>query len=104
MRFVGPVGSVVSDGVGAHLVAALGESLSNIVRHADATWVTVTLDVTTEIDLLVRDDGRGFVAGRSGSGLRNIDQRAGLLGGSCAVESEPGSGTTVRWTVPRRSS
>ena len=78
--------------------------MSNIVRHAGAGRVEVVLDVDDDIALTVRDDGAGLAAGRAGNGLRNIRQRAELLGGSCDVISEPGSGTTVTWTAPRKAS
>jgi signal transduction histidine kinase len=99
----GPVDSVVSVDVRDQLLAVLREALSNIVRHAEATSVSIQLDVADDICLEVTDDGRGLGSGTAGNGLRNIRERAELLGGSCAVRSEPGRGTTVTWTVPRRS-
>jgi signal transduction histidine kinase len=85
------------------------EGLTNIVRHASASLVTVRLlqdldDLTIEI----RDDGVGFDPqlfdttdsdGR-GLGLRGMRERASILGGSLQIESAPGRGTTVRIRIP----
>jgi signal transduction histidine kinase len=83
------------------------EATSNIIRHARASAVTITLaHDEREVVLLIADDGRGFHPGRSGrragDGLRNMAERARLLGGHLDVTSAPGSGTTVRLTVPLR--
>ncbi|MCW2789262.1 MAG: hypothetical protein JWP56_1565 [Aeromicrobium sp.] len=102
VRLTGPVDGVVSDVVREHLLAVVGETLSNIVRHAEASRVLLELDVSSEIDLRVGDDGRGLGAAKVGTGLRNIRQRAELLGGSCEIDSSPG-GTMIHWTVPRRA-
>jgi signal transduction histidine kinase len=82
------------------------EALTNVVKHAAATSVTVHLDrADGSVSLLVEDDGRGFDPGdRSISarrlGLVSMHERAVDLGGSLVVESEPDVGTTVRAKVP----
>jgi signal transduction histidine kinase len=102
LRFVGPVNAAVTPAVGPHLSAVLGEALSNVVRHAGADEVEVVLDGGhgEAVALTVRDNGLGIPARVPRSGLRNMDERAAALGGSCTVDSEPGAGTTVVWTVP----
>ena len=50
--------------------------------------------------LVVTDDGIGLPEDVQESGLRNIRERATKLGGTCTIESSPGEGTTVTWTVP----
>ncbi|MET0954107.1 MAG: histidine kinase, partial [Aeromicrobium sp.] len=102
VRLTGPVDGVVSDVVREHLLAVVGETLSNIVRHAEASRVLLELDVSSDIDLRVGDDGRGLGAAKVGTGLRNIRQRAELLGGTCEIDSSSG-GTMIHWTVPRRA-
>jgi signal transduction histidine kinase len=101
LEFSGPVQSVIDDVVAGHVVAVLGEALSNVVRHAGATSVRVTLAVDDQVELLVVDNGRGFEAGGISSGLGNLNLRAESLGGCCTVESVPGRGTALRWRVPR---
>jgi signal transduction histidine kinase len=80
------------------------EALSNAVRHARATTITVELKAELDgVELLVVDDGVGFVAsGRTGSGLglRSIDERVRLARGQVTVESQPGEGTRVFVRIP----
>jgi signal transduction histidine kinase len=62
------------------------ESLTNVLRHADAR--TATVDLHREPDALivrVRDDGRGGVPRNAGYGLAGMRERAGLLGGRVAA-------------------
>jgi len=75
------------------------ETLTNCVRHSDATRVEVAL---TESDgahrVIIRDDGRGFDAKRpaeGGLGLIGIAERVRELGGTLNIDSEPGKGATV---------
>ncbi|HZX31801.1 MAG TPA: response regulator [Rhodocyclaceae bacterium] len=80
------------------------ESLTNVLRHADARRVDVVLNCCERgMELTVRDDGRGFdpssVGGES-FGLLNIRERATILGGEATVESEPGEGTRVSIRIP----
>lgn len=104
LRLDGPVDSVITDDVRAHLVAVLGEAMSNIVRHAKAGHVAVKIDASADITLVVSDDGQGLEPWQAGTGLRNIRERAALLAGHCAVDSRLGEGTTITWSVPRRVS
>jgi two-component system sensor histidine kinase UhpB len=79
------------------------ETLSNAIRHAQATQVVVTLIATpTEIALQIEDDGRGFEAGSAtrGLGLLGAGERAAALGGELRLTSTPGSGTRIRLTLP----
>ena len=46
------------------------------------------------------DDGRGLAGHVQESGLRNMRERAERRGGTLLVESAPGEGTTLTWTVP----
>jgi two-component system, NarL family, sensor histidine kinase UhpB len=79
------------------------ESLTNVMRHADATRALLSLDWGEDrIVLTVRDDGRGFSAnvgeGRS-AGLAGMRERAMLVGGDLSIESRPGEGTEVRLEI-----
>ena len=100
LRFEGPVNSAVSTRTAPHLAAVLGEVLTNIARHAGATSVWVQLAAGRQVVLTVGDDGCGMAPDVSESGLRNIRERAEDLEGSCTVESAPGEGTVITWTVP----
>jgi len=80
------------------------EGLTNVVRHARATRVSVLLEQRRgSLNLIIEDDGIGFVVHEvlvspekaKRLGLRGMRERVALLGGSMAVESSPGSGTTL---------
>ncbi|MGZ6812390.1 MAG: GAF domain-containing protein [Nocardioidaceae bacterium] len=102
LRFVGPVGHAIDDGIAPHLLAVLAEALSNVVRHAGARNVDVVVEAADLVRLTVCDDGKGIPEDAVPNGLRNLRERAEQLGGSCVVESAEGKGTTVLWQVPSR--
>src|SRR4051794_18451256 len=95
----GPVRSVVSADIAPHLLAVLGETLSNAIRHSGATQIDVRVCAGDSLDLVVSDNGRGFPDEVQESGLRNVRDRAIQLGGVCEVRSSA-EGTTVSWSVP----
>ena len=80
------------------------ESLTNIVKHARATSVSVVLTRKDDsVSVVVEDDGVGFEPGREpdgGIGLAGMRERVALLGGRLAIESRPGAGTTFVAEVP----
>ena len=81
------------------------EALTNVGRHAGATGVRVGLErSTSDLLLMVADDGRGFdpatSPGGGGFGLRGMSERVGLAGGRLEIVSAPGAGTTLRATFP----
>jgi signal transduction histidine kinase len=88
----------------AHVVAICQEALSNAVRHARARTVHIEVSAGQDrLQLVIRDDGRGIVPGsEAGSGLRNMRDRARLLGGDLEVVGTVGEGTVVRLDVPWR--
>ncbi|BAJ26783.1 MULTISPECIES: GAF domain-containing protein [Kitasatospora] len=91
----------VPPAVADHLVAVLGEALSNAARHARAGRVEVTLQAAGgQVALTVQDDGIGIPAQGRRSGLRNIEERARTLGGALAVTAPPTGGTVLNWTAP----
>lgn len=81
------------------------ELLTNVMKHAQANQVLITLQNTGEhIHLKVTDDGIGFnkstLSMFSGFGLFNIQERLGDLGGYLDLESTPGKGTSATIVVP----
>jgi signal transduction histidine kinase len=82
------------------------EAVTNVVRHAHASSLTVTLDIERDrATFSVGDDGVGFdpsartIRSRR-LGLTSMRERAQGLGGKLTVDSHPGKGTTVRLEVP----
>ena len=95
----------VSPEAAEYLLNALREALSNAARHARATAVEVSVEVdrASQLVLRVTDDGTGIPAAVHRSGLGNLAQRAGSLGG--VLELNPaggpgGRGTALVWRVP----
>lgn len=94
----------LSDAKAIGLFRILQEALTNVMRHAQAH--TVELSLTLEGDdlcLTVSDDGQGFVptTGRSTSfGVVGMRERVLIMGGSLSLESELGEGTTLSVRVP----
>jgi signal transduction histidine kinase len=90
-----------------YLLTALREALSNTARHAQATRVEVSVEVDQADQLVLRvtDNGTGIPADVHRSGLRNLAQRAGILGGVLELgpAARPGGGTALVWRVPRMS-
>ena len=83
------------------------EALSNISRHASASRVSFSLRRGEgSIRLMIRDNGSGFdpasVSGREGLGLIFMRERGGDDGGSFAIDSQSGRGTTLTLLVPLR--
>jgi signal transduction histidine kinase len=80
------------------------ESLTNVLKHADARRVSVVLTRTDgRIKAVIEDDGKGFdptAADGAGVGLVGMRERIELLDGTLAVESSETSGTTVAAEVP----
>lgn len=84
------------------------EALTNVTRHADATWVRVRmLSAQDDIRVEVQDNGRGLdrssISPRS-RGLQGMLERMKLVGGSLTIDSIPGQGTTLRGFISRPSS
>jgi signal transduction histidine kinase len=104
VRLAGLIDGRVGDAVGVQLLAVLREALSNVVRHAGASRVTVTVEVTgSDLVATVMDDGAGAGPGErlGGKGLASLRHRAEALGGFLELGAgADGTGTTVRWQVP----
>ncbi|MFG2090543.1 MULTISPECIES: GAF domain-containing protein [unclassified Spirillospora] len=101
VRLDGLLDTAVDDETGDHLLAVVREALSNVARHARATETMVVIDVGDEdLTLRVEDDGVGIPQGGRRSGLRNMSDRAGGLGGDCTTRDRPGGGTVLVWRVP----
>lgn len=83
------------------------EALTNVIKHAEAKSVKINLRFLSDaVDIQVNDDGQGFdpqarrSSGRVSWGLRNMEERASLLGGRFQIRSSPGRGTTLEVSIP----
>ena len=103
-----PVGQFFSIEEQRHLYRLLQESLNNVIKHAHAKNIQVRArQVGDEIVLAVHDNGCGFdveavskTTGKTrGIGLQAIAERVKLLGGKMEINSRPGMGTSVIFTL-----
>ena len=100
VQYTGPL-SVVDAALADHAEAVVREAVSNAVRHADATTLTVNVAVDDDLCIDVVDDGRGIPADITGSGgLTNLRRRAEDAGGQFSVERLPAGGTHLNWLAP----
>ncbi|MEU5551844.1 sensor histidine kinase [Micromonospora sp. NPDC047793] len=92
----------LSPAIDVTLFRVAQEALHNVVRHARASRVGLTLSYLTDVVLLdVRDDGRGMNGGSAqGFGLRSMMQRVRSVGGVVEIESAPGEGSAISVRVP----
>ncbi|HEY3322799.1 MAG TPA: ATP-binding protein, partial [Planctomycetota bacterium] len=86
------------------LYQAARELLHNVMKHASAKAVHVTLKITEgSAGLVVADDGTGILPNRSiasGFGLFSLRERLNHLGGNLSISSLPGKGTEITVHVP----
>jgi signal transduction histidine kinase len=76
------------------------EALANVVKHASASGVTLTVTVgESEVAMEIADDGVGG-AGPPGRGLANIADRVNALDGHLVIDSPPGAGTRLVVMIP----
>ncbi len=90
--------------VQVELLRIVSEGLNNVRKHADATIVRITAEVSDgELLMTITDNGRGFDQSQAfdkGMGLQGMRERARLIGGSLLVMSELSGGTTVEVRAP----
>ena len=99
----------VSAEVETTLYRVIQEALNNVAKHSGAKYASIILHhASGHVELLIEDDGSGFDATkprpapneRGGLGLRGIQERLSLLGGTLNVESAPQQGTTIVVRIP----
>lgn len=84
------------------------EVMNNIIKHAKASSITVNVHYLPGNFLLqIKDNGQGFDISltnidieKSGSGIKNMQNRSRLIGATFDIESEPAIGTTVKISLP----
>lgn len=102
IHYTGPL-SVVDAVLADHAEAVVREAVSNAVRHARATTLTVQVAIEDDLRIEVTDDGCGMPDEITGSGLTNLRRRAEQVDGAFTVERPPGGGTLLRWSAPLQS-
>jgi signal transduction histidine kinase/ligand-binding sensor domain-containing protein len=97
--------SALAPEVRHHLFLVVKEAMNNVVKHSQATEVTLTLKVVANtLEIRIADNGRGFlpdaIAQSKRHGVPNMRARVEQLGGKFEVSSEPGKGTAIRVLIP----
>ena len=85
--------------IGVYYVVA--EALTNAIRHAHATVISVSAECRDEhLHLSIEDDGVGGADPGTGTGLTGLGDRVAALGGTMQIASRPGTGTRLRILIP----
>jgi signal transduction histidine kinase len=91
-----------------NLFLAYKEAVHNVVKHAEATILTVdAIPNPAQIELGVEDNGKGFdpeMAQANGNGLQNFQKRMAEINGTVHLASSTGQGTRLTFTIPRSHS
>ncbi|MBI1295413.1 GAF domain-containing protein [bacterium] len=93
----------------AHLYRIAQEALNNALKHAEATMITVLLQIEDNgVTLTIQDNGKGFElehANESGGiGLKSMHERAQQLSGVLHVQTKPGGGVSICVCLPLKQS
>jgi two-component system, NarL family, sensor histidine kinase DevS len=99
VQYTGPL-SVVDADLAEHAEAVVREAVSNVVRHAEATTLTVSVTVADDVCIEVIDNGKGISGDITGSGLTNLRRRAEDVGGTFTIDQTPTGGCKLRWCAP----
>lgn len=79
------------------------ELINNVLKHSEAKNVSLQIGYRDQqIILMIEDDGKGFdiTAHRNGYGLKNLEARTKLLGGTMNIDTRPGNGTRILIEIP----
>jgi signal transduction histidine kinase len=101
---VEPIDNLFSEADEINVYRIVQECLNNIVKHSGATEVSVTITKSLRaVIIAIEDNGRGFdvlAQGATGLGLKDITERARILGGTQQIDSVPGRGTRITTQLP----
>ncbi|MDP4263530.1 MAG: PAS domain S-box protein [Bacteroidota bacterium] len=95
--------ALLSDNMKLMLFRIIQEQVNNIIRHAQASSIKIDLQTGEgKVMLSITDNGKGFdpKSIKKGLGFNNMNNRAGLFGGTIRIDSAPGKGCTVQVTIP----
>lgn len=98
--------SLVPGNLRLSLFRIIQEKISNIIRHAEATKISIRLSNDAEqIYLTITDNGKGFdpMVAKEGLGLKNIRTRTALFNGKMELKTAPGDGCILSVTIPLKA-
>lgn len=92
----------VSNDVSRNIYMIVKEALQNIVKHAHASTVQLTVKLNGVLQVSIEDNGSGFDHSKvtKGNGLNNLYSRSKLIGADIKIDSELGKGSTLLLFIP----
>ena len=100
LRFAGPLDVAVTGALAADTLAVIREATSNCARHAHATRLDISIDLTNSLLLVeIIDNGRGMGTSSRSSGLSNMRRRAEAHRGTLSITTPARGGTHLTWTA-----
>lgn len=99
VRIDGPIDTVVPADIAADAEAVVREGVSNAVKHASASAISVQVTAAERLVIVISDDGVGIPEDVTHSGLANMAERAAAHGGNF-VSANAQPGTRLEWVVP----
>jgi signal transduction histidine kinase len=96
---------VIDDNISLILFRVLQESLTNVVRHSEATVVEIYLrQIRNKIDLFIKDNGKGIdedkINSISSMGITGIKERVKSVSGNVIIKGEKNAGTIIEVQIP----
>jgi signal transduction histidine kinase len=101
VRIIGASDERLPEAVEAGAYFVVAESITNAVKHANASGIEIRLErLPGGLRIEIADDGRGGADPAAGTGLRGLSDRIEALGGRFSVADRPGGGTVVSVDLP----
>jgi signal transduction histidine kinase len=95
--------AIINDELKLNIFRIVQEQINNIIKHAQATNINISLESDDQaVNIVVADDGKGFDTSKkkSGIGIKNMMNRVESFNGEMKVESAPGKGTSFFVRLP----
>ncbi|HNB32851.1 MAG TPA: hypothetical protein PLJ79_03440, partial [Bacteroidia bacterium] len=83
--------------ISRNILMIVKESLQNIVKHSNASKVSIRIEIQPVFKLIITENGIGFSMNEktTGNGLRNMSERSKTIGASLNISSKPGEGSIL---------
>jgi signal transduction histidine kinase len=89
----------ISQSFRRNIYLVVKEAVHNVIRHAQATEVIISVNITDELNIVIRDNGRGIehsAKNRFGNGLKNMDERMKEVNGLLHIDGKKGTVINLR--------
>jgi len=103
---IGPIDTLLTKETALHLYRIIQEALNNIVKHAEAKAVSITITKESDsIKTVIKDNGVGFnyskkYLSEKNLGMKTLLERAKIINSKIEIDSTPGKGTTITLSIP----